>query len=222
MKGAVRRLAEGAGCALEPMPFHDAVPQCCSFGGQPGVANPEYADFVVKKRISESENPYITYCINCRDVFLNAGKEAVHILDLLLGRGKGPEKLATVSQRRENRIQLKGCLLKNYWNVTAEEKKAEKRKINISETLEEKFNKARILTEDIIDVLDFCERTGRRVFHADTGTFSGYHVIGHTTYWVEYRILDSELSYELVNAYAHRIKIELEAVWNGKKVIQEQ
>lgn len=222
MKAAVRRLAEDAGCALEPMPLHDAVPQCCSFGGQPGIANPEYVDFVVKKRISESQNPYITYCVNCRDVFLDAGKEAVHILDLLLGRGKGPGKLATVSQRRENRIQLKGRLLKNYWNVAEEEKKVEKRKVKISEALEEKLNKARILTEDIIAVLDFCERTGRRVFHADTGTFSGYHVVGYMTYWVEYRILEAEgseagPSYELVNAYAHRIKIELEAVWNGKK-----
>lgn len=228
MKGAVRRLAEGAGCALEPMPFHDAVPQCCSFGGQPGVANPEYVDFVVKKRISESENPYITYCVNCRDVFLDAGKEAVHILDLLLGTGKAPDKLATVSQRRENRIHLKQRLLKNYWNVSEEEKKTEKRKVKIPEALEEKLNKAQILTEDVIGVLDFCERTGRRVFHPDTETFSGYQEIGYTTYWVEYRTLESGAeedggpSYELANAYAHRIKIELEAVWNGKKMSQDQ
>ena len=57
--------------------------------------------------------------------------------------------------------------------------------------------------------------------------FSGYKQIGHTTYWVEYRIAAADckplkgeaviVTYELVNAYAHRMKIELEAVWNGKK-----
>ena len=105
------------------MPLHDAFEQCCSFGGQPGVANPEYAKFVVQKRISENENPYITYCINCRDVFADAGKEAVHILDLLFGDGKAPQKTATVSERRENRIRLKRDLLKKFWNAEPEEQK---------------------------------------------------------------------------------------------------
>ena len=36
------------------------------------------------------------------------------------------------------------------------------------------------------------------------------------TYWVEYR--KNGESFELVNAYSHRMKIELEAVWDGKKV----
>lgn len=230
MKAAVRRLAEGAGCSLEPMPFHDAFEQCCSFGGQPGAANPEYVDFVVQKRISESDKPYITYCVNCRDVFLDAGKEAVHILDLIFGTGKGPDRLATVSERRENRIRLKQKLLKKYWNLDMEEsRKEEKIAVKIPEALAEKLSRSRILEEDVIGALDFCERTGRRVYHPDRETFSGYKEIGYTTYWVEYRLAEpgapapggdagADLpSYELVNAYAHRIKIELEAVWNGRK-----
>lgn len=244
MKAAVRRLAEGAGCSLEPMPFHDAFEQCCSFGGQPGAANPEYVDFVVQKRISEGDKPYITYCVNCRDVFLNAGKEAVHILDLILGTGKGPGKLATVSERRENRIRLKQKLLKKYWNLDmGESRKEEKIAVKIPYALAEKLSRSRILEEDVIEALDFCERTGRRVYHPDRETFSGYKEIGYTTYWVEYRLAEPCVmprksgsdgaepgasapegssgtdtpSYELINAYAHRIRIELEAVWNGRK-----
>lgn len=235
MKEAVRTLAEAAGCALEPLPENEAYARCCSFGGQPGVANPEYVDFVVKKRISECDNPYITYCVNCRDVFLDAGKDAVHILDLLFGDGKAPRKLATVSERRENRIQLKRNLLKRYWNIDMEEARKEKSgSVRISGELAEKLNRDRILEEDVIEVLKFCERTGRRVYHPDRETYSGYREIGYTTYWVEYKSAEPETegcgqtaadpgtqSYELINAYAHRMKIELEAVWNGRKTEQD-
>ncbi|HWQ78909.1 MAG TPA: heterodisulfide reductase-related iron-sulfur binding cluster [Anaerovoracaceae bacterium] len=218
MKSAVRRLAGTAGCKLEPMERHDVFEQCCGYGGQPGAANPKYAEFVAQKRIKESENPYITYCINCRDIFTEAGKETVHILDLLFGGGDSPQRLATVSERRENRIGLKRNLLKEFWNrETEEEKKENGRKVSIPEELAGKLSRERILEEDVIAALDFCERTGRRVFHPDRGTYGGYREIGHTTYWVEYRTPDGK-NYELVNAYAHRMKIELEAVWNGRKV----
>ena len=74
-----------------------------------------------------------------------------------------------------------------------------------------------MLEEEVIEVLDFCERTGRRVYHTEKQTYSGYHEVGYMTYWVEYKKASEEGGYELVNAYAHRMKIELEAVWNGSK-----
>jgi hypothetical protein len=249
MKQAVRTLAESAGYHLEPLKEHEAHEQCCSFGGQPGAANPEYAAFVVEKRTAESENPYITYCINCRDVFLDAGKEALHILDILFGGAKTQKRLPTVSRRRENRILLKRKLLKEFWGEEPERgDKTPARNVNISEELARKLSKERILEEDVIDVIDFCERTGRRVFLPEKETYSGYREVGYMTYWVEYRPLQmpgtgcqssgdsrsgcadtaetavpgGETCYELVNAYAHRIKIELEAVWNGKKMEHDQ
>jgi len=219
MKKSVRTLAETAGYQLEPLRSDDAFARCCSFGGQPGVANPEYTDFVIQKRISESENPYITYCINCRDVFLDAGKEAIHILDILFSDGEVPHKLATISERRENRIRLKRSLLKKHWNEEIEEEKKEaNRKVKISEAIVAKLSREKILEEDVLGVLDFCERTGRRVYHSERGTYSGYMEVGYTTYWVEYKAGLNDGSYELINAYTHRLKIELEAVWNGTLV----
>lgn len=218
MKEAVRTLAKAAGYGLEPLPENDAYARCCSFGGQPGIANPEYAEFVTQKRISESKNPYITYCINCRDIFMDAGKEAVHILTILFGDAKAPQKLATISERRENRIQLKRNLLKEYWNAEmTEEKKKYHRKVIISEELAKKLDRGRILEQDVIEVLDFCQRTGRKIYHPEKGSYSGYRESGHMTYWLEYKEISEEGSYELVNAYAHRMKIELEPVWNGMK-----
>ena len=219
IKKSVRTLAETAGYQLEPLRSDDAFARCCSFGGQPGVANPEYTDFVIQKRISESENPYITYCINCRDVFLDAGKEAIHILDILFSDGKSPHKLATISERRENRIRLKRNLLKKHWNEEIEEEMKEaNRKVKISEEIVAKLSREKILEEDVLGVLDFCERTGRRVYHSERETYSGYMEVGYTTYWVEYKAGLNDGSYELINAYAHRLKIELEAVWNGTLV----
>ena len=232
MRASVRRLAERLGYDLEPLAENDANPRCCSFGGQPAAANPAYASFVTQKRIAESENPYITYCINCRDVFLDAGKETVHILDLVFGRNT-LKRLPTVSQRRENRIQLKEKLLKTYWyegrlvessEETGEEQTASGKNnltLQISPKLAEKLNRERILEEEILAVVEFCQQTGRRVQHPERESYSGYKEVGYTTYWVEY--LEKEPGCcELLNVYAHHMKIELEAVWNGRKIEAEQ
>ena len=218
MKDAVRQLAKNAGFKLEPLPENDALAHCCGFGGQPGIANPAYAEFVTKKRIAESDNPYIAYCINCRDSFLEAGKESVHILDLLFGNGTVPEHSATLTERRENRIKLKNDLMKKYWGEQMPDtKKKFDIKVKISPELSKKLNQERILEEDIIDVIDFCEKTGRKVYLPERGLNSGYHEIGFMTYWAEYMETHEEDTFELVNAYAHRVKIELEAVWNERK-----
>ena len=218
MKGSVRQLAEKAGYQLVSLPEQDVFARCCGYGGQPVIANPDYAEFVVQKRIAESETPYITYCINCRDIFAEAGKETVHILELLFGDGKMRSQLVTVSERRENRIRLKKRLLEKFWGEKMEEKEENAEiKLKISPELSKKLNQERILEEDLIDVVVFCERTGRRVWLPDKQAYSGYREEGFMTYWVEYREGTDKGAYELVNAYVHRMKIELEAVWNGRK-----
>lgn len=230
MKEAVRTLAKAAGYQLEPLKKHDEHEQCCGFGGQPGVANPDYAAFVTYKRIAESDAPYITYCINCRDVFLDAGKEAVHILDILFGTPEVPKELPTISRRRENRSLLKRNLLREFCSEEVAESQTgcakdpeskTRRKVAISGELSQKLSRERILEEDIIEVLDFCERTGRRTFHSESETYSGYREIGRMTYWVEYKKRKGDEA-ELVNAYAHRMRIELETVWNGRKKDPDQ
>ena len=221
MKQAVRKLAEKAGVQLEPLPGNDSNARCCGYGGQPGIANPGFSEYVARKRISESGNTYITYCINCRDIFLEAGKETVHVLELLFGNDKR-EHPVTVSRRRENRIMLKKRLLQKFWGEEMENsmeppKEKMKIKLNISSELSQKLSRERILEEDLADVVAFCERTGRRVWLPDKMVYSGYSEEGFMTYWVEYREVTPGETFELVNAYSHRMKIELEEVWNGRK-----
>ena len=70
------------------------------------------------------------------------------------------------------------------------------------------MNRARILEEDAMAVIESCETSGRKVRDPETGRFHGYAEIGYTTFWVEYET--SPGGYKLHNAYSHRMKIELE------------
>ncbi len=217
VRQAVRDLAEDLGVTLEALPDNNQYLTCCGYGGHGSMANPDYADFVAKKRVSESNTPYLTYCINCRDIFLKQGKPARHILELLFGEGEGQHHLPTVTERQENRRVLKETLLSFFWEEQMEiERKEYPITVDISPELKDKLDKERILEEQIYHTIDFCQRHNRTILKEDTGTLSGYCVIGYMTYWVEYKVIGAD-AYQLVNAYAHRTKIELEAVWNGIK-----
>ncbi len=219
LRQAVRDLADDLGVSLETLPDNNQYFTCCGTGGHGADANPEYADFVAKKRIEESGTPYITYCINCRDTFLRQGKEARHILELIFGEGDGHEHLPTITERQENRRVLKETLLEFFWEEQMNiERKEYPITVEISPELKEKLDKERILEEQILHTIDFCQRHGRTILDEEAGTLSGYCQIGYMTYWAEYKVLDETAGkFELVNAYSHRTKIELEAVWNGIK-----
>ena len=227
---SVRTLVERTIVPWEELPIHSKDARCCSFGGQPAIANPGYKDFVANRRISLSELPYITYCINCRDVFLEYGKNAVHILDLFFST-EDSEKVyyqPTVTERRQNREQLKKDITKKYWKKGMEEmgnmedgvEKNEKPLLSIellmSDALRKKVSKQRLLESDLVEVISYLEKSGRKMKHTNRNTYSGYKEVGYMTCWVEYEV-NSEGQYVLHNAYSHRMKIELEDVWNGKK-----
>lgn len=219
MQESVRDLAVKCGLTVDNKP--SLLPRCCGFGGHGEIADPKYKGFTVSKRIAESPLPYITYCINCKDNFRQAGKEAYHILDVLTDNlDDKDEKLATVTKRRENREVLKQELLEEFWGETSDMEHTENKllpvEVEIGEEMEEKLNKERILLKEIAETIDFCERTKRTIYDEENDIYTGYKEIGYMTYWVSYKKLD-EKKYSLVNAYTHRMKIELEAVWNGRK-----
>ena len=81
--------------------------------------------------------------------------------------------------------------------------------------VEAKINKDMILEEDVLSVIHFCETSGRKLRDQQSGHFIGYHEVGHMTFWVEYAPEGD--GWRLFNAYGHRMKIELEEVWNGRK-----
>jgi Fe-S oxidoreductase len=219
VRQAVRSITEQAGISLGSMPRQEANAACCSYGGQGSIANPQFAQMVVNERVSQSPLPYIAYCINCRDAFLEAGKPTYHLLDLLFDRNP---KLETISQRRQNRKDLRKQLLSEFWgevfemNSVNQLDSAKPFALEIDAMLQLKLSKSKILEEDMRAVISFCEETGRKVWNPEKNTFSGYCLIGHGTYWAEYQ--PTATGFRLVNGYGHRISVELEAVWNGNIV----
>jgi len=222
---SIRRLMKEAGLTItaKQAGFNDL---CCSWGGQVSVANPSYAKYVIDKRIKASEEPFLTYCANCRDVFAAAGKEVVHIFDILSGRYDLHRPAPDCNERRDNRARLKKALLKKYGDGKMEEdaknhgETAEHEvKIIIPEEVLRKISSDLILAEEVRETVRHCEKTGRTLTDVKTGIFSGYKVVGSVTCWVEY--LRQEAGITVQNAYSHRMSIKLEDAWRGRKINED-
>lgn len=212
---AVRSLVGKAGAAWKELPKGDKH-GCCGYGGHGSIANPDFAAYVAKERSELSPDPYIAYCINCRDVFKGEGKPVRHILDLLFDVDREDRELPDWTQRRLNRIELKEMLLNEVWGEKMEQQPEQlKFKLKIGPEAQEKMKALKILEEDVCQVIELGETSKRRTFNPQTETYSCYRELGYITFWVEYRIDGQE--YEVVSVYTHRMKIKLEGVWNGRK-----
>lgn len=202
---AVRKLSEKAGYKLTRLRYEGAMAKCCGFGGSSRIVNPEKAKETAERRIVQSEDIYITYCVNCRDVFAEHGKEAIHILDAVLDINSFGRFVPTITQRRRNREILRSALMKEFYGMESSMNEERNPNIIISDKLKQKLNRNLILEEEAIDVISYCEASGSKVLNRKNNTFCGYRKIGYMTYWVEYRYAEEGI--ELVNAYSHRMTI---------------
>ncbi len=215
LEQAVRNLAGKAGAIALELPKGD-MHGCCGYGGHGSEANPDFYNYVVKERSGLDENPYLVYCINCRDVFRGEGKPVSHILDLLFDIDRKGAGLPSLTQRRRSRIELKETLLQEIWGETMEKKPSEYGfRLKIGPEVQGKMDRLKIIEDDVCRVLELGERSKRRAYDPAKDTFTCYRESGNVTYWVEYR-KDGE-EYEVVNVYTHRMKIKLEGMWNGRK-----
>jgi len=206
LQQSVRQLAKQAGFQLDPLPMEGKFAQCCSWGGHASIASPFHSREVVKSRISQNDNTYITYCVNCRDIFASAQKPVYHILDILFEMC-GPGRVTpTVTERRYNRIGLKQGVLKEFWKDEVKMESPSKINLQISPQIKDKLNREMILETDIAAVIEQCESSGRKIWDPESGHFTGHLQIGNFTYWAEY--LPVENGFELFNAYGHRMSIE--------------
>ncbi len=216
LQDSVRRLISDAGVNATELPKGDQH-GCCGFGGMGSIAAPGFTEYVAQKRSELCESPYIVYCSNCRDIFADTNKKAVHLLDILFDIDPdGIRPQPNVTERRRNRITLKKQLLKEVWKEDADMTPYENPfPLLMNKEVRDKVNKLKILEEDICTVILNAQATGRKTVDRQTGHFIAYKEIGHITCWVEFSPMED--GYEIHNAYTHRMKIELEAVWNGKK-----
>ena len=205
---AVRKLSEKAGYKLTPLKAEGDKAKCCGFGGSSSIVNPQKTADTVERRIAQGEDMYITYCVNCRDIFADHGKEAIHILDAVFDLNDGKRPAPTTTQRRRNREALKMRLLKRFYEIEENMNRKSPSDIVINDELKKKLSRDFILEDDVSEVISYCEMSGSKIRNRKSSTFFGHKKIGYVTYWVEYRCTGGII--ELINAYSHRIVIKEE------------
>jgi Fe-S oxidoreductase len=207
---SIRRMVAGLGYEIDELKASREKTSCCSYGGHTWLANRDLSNRIIKRRISENDADYVTYCAMCRDFFAAKGKRTVHVLDLMFEpdvEGRAERTGPGYSQRHENRARLKRKLLKEIWGESmAGDEQYESIIVRLPEDVAARLEDRLILIEDIQRVIEYAERTKRRLTHRETGRYLAYHRPDAVTYWVEYLPTDDG-AYEVFNAYSHRMEI---------------
>jgi Fe-S oxidoreductase len=208
---SVRNILHELGYETSEIPLSRDMTECCGFGGLMCFADRDLAERVVQRRIDGTPENMLAYCAMCRDRFASQGKPTVHLLDLIFKEDnqepawdKGPD----YSQRRENRARLKRSLLSELWNEVVGVAQENYRDItlHISDRVRELMEKRMILVEDVQQVVQWAEETGRKLVHRETGNLLAHYRPATVTYWVEYSSADD--GYTIHNAYSHRMHVE--------------
>ena len=58
--------------------------RCCGAGGRIDNVDPELFDKISARAAAETDLPMVTYCTGCRSALRDAGRETIHVLDLLM------------------------------------------------------------------------------------------------------------------------------------------
>lgn len=194
------------GVSFEPL-YNDAgLSACCGYGGDIEGALPELKEEMAAKRMELSPLPYLCYCANCRDIYANRGKEAWHVLDLLLGREAAPPA-PDLTSRRRNREEARSRLLAQVWGEEQAPPELEHAhiRLNITPEIRSDLDRERLTEDDLRRVIDYAERTGLW-FEDESGLRIAHLDLGVITVWLEYRLSDGAFRPERV--YRHRMKIE--------------
>jgi len=82
---SIRVLVGKSGAVVDEMEYSRGLTRCCGSGGMIHPVDPPLWRRIARRRARESKLPMVTYCGGCRKTLRSAGKDAVHLLDLILG-----------------------------------------------------------------------------------------------------------------------------------------
>ena len=199
----IRGLFAQLGVTLVDTPYSGDRSPCCGYGGLTAYANREVAKEMTEKCLERSDEPYLSYCMACRDRFARQGRESHHLLELVYGTDAGTPP--DISEKRYNRLSLKKDLLRDLWLEEPMEKKLD---FDLKYTDEARAMMAdrMILTDDVIGVLQDFRETGEAVLDSESGLIIARKRIGNATFWVKFS-RESEDSYTVHRAYSHRMNV---------------
>mgnify|MGYP003752433321 CR=1 FL=1 len=203
MELGVRKLAIKAGVALQELVEQN---RCCGYGGHMRIANPSLYDEIVKNRADASKEPYIVYCVNCREVFALQGKQCCHALDMAFGLDPDAP-VPSLQEKRDNSLKVKRELMKVLTGtafVPAVHEWDELTLIvggELQKSMERKF----ISASDVKEAVWKAENTGDKFISESDGTSLCSMVKSVLTYWVKYRETGPK-TFEILSAYCHRMR----------------
>ena len=218
--GAARRFALAHPCAAKEDPAWDADIQallhrlgvnhqelspagtapCCGYGGDIAGALPQLQEAKAAGRTAQSPLPYLCYCANCRDVYANRGKEAWHVLDLLLGR-ETPAPAPDLTQRRRQRERAKALLAPDSGLPALEHGHIS---LIIDPQVRQEMARERLTEDELRRVLAFAQDSGLWLEKPD-GLCVAHLDLGVITAWAEY--YPQEQGFVIKRVYCHRMKI---------------
>ncbi len=110
---AIRTLVRTCGAEVIETDYSHERTRCCGSGGKVETVDPELFARIAARASGESELPMVTYCVGCRTALREAGRETIHVLDLLMAsdpvdRAREPE--AGVFTRLVNRLRSKWAI----------------------------------------------------------------------------------------------------------------
>lgn len=201
-QNSIRKLIADLGCELVETPYSGDRSPCCGYGGLTAYSNREVAQKMTQKCLEGSWEPYITYCMACRDRFAREGHASQHVLELIYGASAS--ECPDISEKRCNRLSLKNGLLKELWNqeVTPVELGFE---ITYTDEARAMMDERMILDTDVIRVLQSLRETDEAIYDEETGLSIARARLGNVTFWVKYREIEN--GYCVVSAYSHRMNI---------------
>ena len=209
IRDAVRRIASRAGVQYEEPSLSGTHTFCCGFGGLQECANPALAAACAEARGQESPLDFLVYCAMCRNLFAQAGKPAVHLLDILFPAGEGDptERPATgYSDQQEQRVALVRTLRASLWKEEdMMNEPHESIRLVFSPDVEKRLAKRRILVDTVRRAIWAAEQSGRKMKQCNGALLVSLRPAS-VTYGVEYVPLQDG-AFEVRNGWSHRMLV---------------
>jgi len=173
--------------------------------------NPKLAqDVITRRRAAGSIHDYLAYCAMCRDHLAAGGSRVSHLIELLFPAVTGGDPAArgwiSWSERRTNRARVKQALLRELGEKGIDEVNTyEQIEIDMTPEVRRRIDERRILEDDIRLVIDYAERTGKRLLNNQNGQYRASLQSENVTFWVDYAPADGRFTVH--NSYCHRMNI---------------
>ena len=206
---AVRSLLQKAGYVIEELAMSREKTRCCGYGGLVFYGDRDIARKLIAQRASESSLPFVCYCSVCRDYLVQAGKPALHILDILLEKDSEEAwslRGADVSEKETNLPLLHDTVLKQLYGEPIQKSMQDAPLLIMDEPVRKLLDNRLIARSNVQAVISEAEKTGRYLIRPSDSHRIASLRPGIITYWVEY--VKEESAYRIFNAYSHRILIE--------------